>query len=89
MMKKVNHTLDKNVVLYGVEHMDDNKLDNIERDLHNLVVANGKLLQTVIDDKERIYQLERRNKIYNIFYIVVTLYMATTTFLGILATFIG
>ena len=68
---------------------ENNKLDNIERDLHKLVIENGKLLQTIIDDKERIYKLERKNKIYNIFYIVVTLYMATTTFLSILAIFIG
>ena len=39
--------------------MEENKLDNVERDLHDLVMENGKLLLAVIDNKNRIDKLEK------------------------------
>lgn len=68
--------------------MEDNKLDNIERDLHDLVMKNSKLLLTVIKNQERIYKLERTNKIYSVFCLVTTIYMALPIILSIIVAFI-
>lgn len=56
----MNRTLQYGCGLYMiVVNMEDNKPDYIERDLHDLVMENGKLLLAVIDNKNRIDKLEK------------------------------